>query len=242
MRRARVLQSSVEEVDVHRSVLPLLSALALLATCSSPSSADPPGAHARHTPRPEDASPEARARMMRSGRYQVATFAGGCFWCMEPPFDRTEGVVATISGYTGGPERNPTYEAVSNHRTGHAESVQVWFDPRRVSYERLVDVYFHNIDPTTRDRQFPDYGHQYRTAIFWHDDAQHRVAERKKRELDASRRFGAPIVTEIVRAGPFYPAEEYHQNFYMKDPERYYSYRRASGRDEYIRRIWGTTR
>ncbi len=170
---------------------------------------------------------------------EVATFAGGCFWCMESDFDKVPGVVATISGYTGGFVANPTYEQVSSGTTGHAESVEVIFDPKKVSYEKLLDYYWVNIDPTVKDRQFCDTGNQYRTAIFWHDEAQRRAAEESKKRVEATKPFKAPIVTEIVKAGPFYPAEDYHQDFYRKNPVRYQFYRRGCGRDERLRELWG---
>jgi methionine-S-sulfoxide reductase len=171
-----------------------------------------------------------------------ATFAGGCFWCMEPPFEKLDGVSAVISGYTGGHTENPTYEEVSSGRTGHAEAVEVQYDPARITYAKLLDVFWHNIDPTTRDRQFVDIGSQYRTAIFYHNEEQRRLAEESKRTLDASGRFGKPIVTEIVPAGKFYPAEEYHQDYYKKSSTRYKFYRFNSGRDQYLDRIWGKDR
>jgi len=169
----------------------------------------------------------------------VATFAGGCFWCMEPPYDKLPGVVATISGYTGGRKPNPTYEEVSSGSTGHAESVTVVYDPKKVTYEKLLDVFWHNIDPTVKDRQFCDGGNQYRTAIFYHDEAQRKAAEASKAALEKSRPFKEPIVTEIVMAGPFYPAEDYHQDFYMKNPVRYQLYRSGCGRDARLKQLWG---
>jgi methionine-S-sulfoxide reductase len=173
---------------------------------------------------------------------EKATFAGGCFWCMEPPFEKLDGVNAVISGYTGGHTENPTYEEVSSGRTGHAEAVEVQYDPSRITYAKLLDVFWHNIDPTTRDRQFVDIGSQYRTAIFYHNEEQRRLAEESKRTLDVSGRFGKPIVTEIVPAGKFYPAEEYHQDYYKKSSTRYKFYRFNSGRDQYLDRIWGKDR
>jgi methionine-S-sulfoxide reductase len=170
---------------------------------------------------------------------ETATFAGGCFWCMVPPFEKLPGVVSVTSGYTGGRKENPTYEEVSSGRTGHAESVEVLFDPARIAYEKLLDVFWHNIDPTTPDRQFVDVGSQYRTAIFYHSEEQKRLAEESKRKLDASGRFGKPIVTEIAPAGKFYAAEEYHQDYYKKNPVRYKFYRFNSGRDQYLEKIWG---
>ena len=169
----------------------------------------------------------------------VATFAGGCFWCMEPPYDKLPGVVATISGYTGGRKPNPTYEEVSSGSTGHAESVTVVYDPKKVTYEKLLDVFWHNIDPTVKDRQFCDGGNQYRTAIFYHDEAQRKAAEASKAALEKSKPFKEPIVTEIVMAGPFYPAEEYHQDFYKKNPVRYQLYRSGCGRDARLKQLWG---
>jgi peptide-methionine (S)-S-oxide reductase len=169
----------------------------------------------------------------------VATFAGGCFWCMEPPYDKLPGVVATISGYTGGRKPNPTYEEVSSGSTGHAESVTVVYDPKKVTYEKLLDVFWHNIDPTVKDRQFCDGGNQYRTAIFYHDEAQRKAAEASKAALEKSKPFKEPIVTEIVMAGPFYPAEDYHQDFYMKNPVRYQLYRSGCGRDARLKQLWG---
>ena len=170
---------------------------------------------------------------------EKATFAGGCFWCMEPPFEKLKGVDAVISGYTGGRTENPTYEEVSSGRTGHAEAVEVHYDPAQITYAELLDVFWHNINPTTRDRQFVDTGRQYRTAIFYHNEEQKRLADESKKKHDASGRFGKPIVTEIVPAGKFYPAEEYHQNYYKKNAVRYKFYRFNSGRDQYLEKIWG---
>ena len=171
--------------------------------------------------------------------HAVATFAGGCFWCMEPPYDRLPGVDATISGYTGGRVVNPTYEQVSSGNTGHAESVLVIYDPKKVSYEKLLDVFWHNIDPTVKDQQFCDHGNQYRTAIFYNNEEQRKAAEASKAALEKSKPFKEPIVTQIVMAGPFYPAEDYHQDFYMKNPVRYNLYRTGCGRDARLRQLWG---
>jgi peptide-methionine (S)-S-oxide reductase len=170
---------------------------------------------------------------------EYATFAGGCFWCMEAPFDKLPGVVSVTSGYTGGSVKNPTYEEVSAGGTGHAESVQIVFDPAQISYARLLDIYWHNIDPTVRDRQFCDVGHQYRAAIFYHNEEQRRLALQSKTGLDKSKPFSAPVVTEIVPAGEFYPAEEYHQHYYKKNPLRYKFYRSGCGRDARLRELWG---
>src|SRR5512145_1779708 len=168
-----------------------------------------------------------------------ATFAGGCFWCMEPPFDKLEGVVSVTSGYTGGQRKNPTYEEVSSGSTGHAEAVQVAYDPAKVSYRTLLGVFWRNVDPTVRDRQFCDVGTQYRTAIFWHDEEQRREAEASRAELDRTKPFREKIVTEIVPAAEFYPAEEYHQKYYRKNPLRYQYYRAACGRDARLKELWG---
>ena len=169
-----------------------------------------------------------------------ATFAGGCFWCMEKPFE-LPGVVSVTSGYAGGQKRNPTYEEVSAGVTGHAESVQVLFDPQRITYAQLLEVYWHNIDPTTPDQQFCDHGHQYRSAIFFHDETQKRLAEESKKVIEAelAPTVKKPIVTEIVPFTEFWPAEEYHQHFYKKNPMRYQSYRLGCGRDRRLQELWG---
>ena len=166
-----------------------------------------------------------------------ATFAGGCFWCMEPPFDKLDGVISTISGYAGGKKKNPTYEEVSAGNTGHAEVVQITYDPKKITYEKLLEVFWHNVDPLTPNRQFCDVGSQYRTAIFYHDETQKRLAEESKKAL--SKRFKEPIVTEIVAASEFYPAEDYHQDYYTKNPLRYKYYRYNCGRDQRLEALWG---
>jgi peptide methionine sulfoxide reductase msrA/msrB len=170
---------------------------------------------------------------------EKATFAGGCFWCMEPPFEKLEGVKAAVSGYSGGPEKNPTYEQVSNGKTGHTESVQTTFDPKKISYEKLVEVYWRSMDPTDAGGQFADRGKQYRPAIFYHSEAQKKIAEASKAALGKSKRFAKPIVVPIEKFDAFYPAEEYHQDYYKKDPERYSSYRRGSGREGFLEKTWG---
>ena len=169
----------------------------------------------------------------------TATFAGGCFWCMEPPFEKLEGVMSVTSGYTGGTESNPTYEQVSSGMTGYAEAIQVVYDPARVRYDQLLDVFWMNIDPTTSNAQFADHGKQYRTAIFYHNEEQQRLAKTSKAKLERSGKFKAPIVTEIVSASAFYPAEDYHQDYYKKNPLRYKLYRIGSGRDRYLHETWG---
>ena len=168
-----------------------------------------------------------------------ATFAGGCFWCMEPPFEALPGVSKTTVGYTGGSVEHPTYAQVSAGTTGHAEAVEVEYDPSKITYEKLLDVFWHNVDPVTRDAQFCDHGRQYRTAIFYHDDAQRTAAEASKRALEASTRLPGPIVTEIVAASVFWPAEEYHQRYHEKNPIRYRYYRWGCGRDARLRELWG---
>ncbi len=177
---------------------------------------------------------------VRAGtQLEKATFAGGCFWCMEPAFDHLEGVVSVTVGYTGGTVKAPTYEQVSSGSTGHAESIQVVYDPSKISYSKLLDVFWHNIDPTVQNRQFCDVGRQYRTAIFYHSDEQKRLAEESKKALEASGKIKGPIYTEITPASEFYPAEEYHQHYYKKNPVRYNFYRLECGRDSRLKEIWG---
>jgi peptide-methionine (S)-S-oxide reductase len=171
----------------------------------------------------------------------TATFAGGCFWSMQRMMDEVVGVITTTVGYTGGHVINPTYEQVSTETTGHAESVEVIFDSSKISYAKLLDAYWHDIDPVAVDQQFCDSGSSYRSAIFYHDAEQRQLAEASKRALEASGRFTQPIVTEIVAASAFYPAEDYHQKFYLKNPERYAVYRAGCGRDTQLARIWGTS-
>ncbi|WP_430432796.1 peptide-methionine (S)-S-oxide reductase MsrA [Methyloversatilis sp.] len=168
-----------------------------------------------------------------------ATFAGGCFWCVEADFDKVDGVLKTTSGYTGGKTAHPSYEEVSSHATGHAEAVQIEYDPAKVSYDRLLDVFWHSIDPTAKNRQFCDIGTPYRTAIFAHDAAQLDAARRSLAALEKSKPFKAPIVTEIHMADTFYPAEDYHQDYYRKNPARYTYYRWSCGRDARLRELWG---
>ena len=167
----------------------------------------------------------------------VATFAGGCFWCVEADFDKLPGVLSTTSGYTGGKLADPTYHQVSAGGTSHAEAVEVVYDPRQVSYQQLLDYFWRHIDPTVKDRQFCDAGDQYRTAIFVHDDEQRRLAEASKQKIAAE--LKQPVFTQIVAAGPFYQAEEYHQDYYLKNPARYRLYRWSCGRDRRLEQIWG---
>ena len=170
----------------------------------------------------------------------VAIFSGGCFWCMEPPFDALPGVFATTSGYTGGTLANPSYEQVSSGTTGHIESVKVEYDPQQVSYAQLLEVFWRNVDPTDAEGQFCDRGHQYTTAIFTSGEEQKRAAEESKQALDASHRLTRPVVTSIRDAGPFYPAEDYHQDYYQKNPLRYKFYRSGCGRDSTLEKLWGS--
>jgi len=169
----------------------------------------------------------------------VATFAGGCFWCMEHPFDEVDGVLSTTSGYMGGFKENPSYHEVSAGGTGHTESIKVEFDSEKVSYSKLLDIYWHNSDPTTANRQFCDVGSQYRPAIFYQNEEQKRLALASKLALEKSKPFQAAIVTEITQAGTFWPAEEYHQDYYLKNPIRYHFYRYNCGRDQRLEQLWG---
>jgi peptide-methionine (S)-S-oxide reductase len=184
------------------------------------------------------AAPDAAAQAP-APKPAVATFAGGCFWCMEPPYDKLPGVISTTSGYMGGKKRYPTYEEVSAGWTGHTEVVQVAYDPAKVSYDKLLEVFWRNIDPTVKDKQFCDEGSQYRTAIFVHDDAQLKAAEASKAALDKTKPFKDAIVTPIQLAGEFWPAEDYHQDYYLKNPVRYGYYRTGCGRDARLKQLWG---
>jgi peptide-methionine (S)-S-oxide reductase len=170
-------------------------------------------------------------------RTATATFAGGCFWCVESDFDKIAGVVSTTSGYTGGHTANATYEEVSRGGTGHAEAVEIVYDPAKVSYEKLLDVFWHNIDPLVKNRQFCDRGDQYRTAIFYRGEEQRALAEATKATVE--KRFKQPVATEIVAAGPFTKAEDYHQDYYLKNPVRYKFYRFNCGRDARLEELWG---
>ena len=168
-----------------------------------------------------------------------ATFAGGCFWCVESDFDKVPGVLSTTSGYIGGKTANPTYEQVSSKSTGHAEAVEIVFDPSKVTYEQLLERFWRSIDPTTKDRQFCDSGSPYRSAIFAHDAAQLKAAQASLTALEKSKPFPEPIVTQIALAGPFYAAEDYHQDYYKKNPVRYQYYRTSCGRDARLKQLWG---
>ncbi len=166
-----------------------------------------------------------------------AVFAGGCFWCMEAPFDTLPGVLSSTSGYSGGKARNPTYEQVSSGSTGHAEAVQVLYDPKKITYAQLLDAFWHNVDPLDGSGQFCDKGTQYRSAIFYGNEEERQEAEASKSRVE--KKLGKPVATEIVAAGVFYPAEEYHQDFYRKNPARYNQYRQGCGRDRRLKQLWG---
>ncbi|MEX2490762.1 MAG: peptide-methionine (S)-S-oxide reductase MsrA [Nitrospirales bacterium] len=168
-----------------------------------------------------------------------ATFAGGCFWCMEEVFESVEGIVSVVSGYTGGKVKNPTYEQVSAGGTGHAESIEVTYDPSKVTYQQLLEVFWRNVDPTTPNAQFCDHGNQYRTAIFYHNEIQQQLIDASKKNIESSKNFPESIVTEIAPASVFYPAEEYHQDFYTKNPIRYKYYKWNCGRVKRLEQLWG---
>lgn len=170
---------------------------------------------------------------------EIATFAGGCFWCLESDMDKVPGVVKTISGYMGGHVKNPTYKQVSGGNTGHAEVVQITYDSSKVSYEHILDVFWKNIDPTVKDQQFCDHGSQYRSAIFYHNDMQKQLAMASLEKLEKTKPFKGPIYTEITVASEFYAAEDYHQDYYKKNPIRYKYYRFACGRDDRLEEVWG---
>lgn len=180
-----------------------------------------------------------RSSKMNNYDLQTATFAGGCFWCVESGFEKLNGVHEVISGYTDGYIKNPTYKQVSSGNSGHVEAVQVHYDPTVISYDVLVESFWQQINPTDNDGQFADRGKQYRPVIFYHDDSQRKIAEKSRAALDASRRFKSPIVTEIKPMKLFYPAEDYHQDYYKKNPIRYKLYRYNSGRDQFLKQTWG---
>ncbi len=170
---------------------------------------------------------------------KTAIFAGGCFWCMQPPFDHAKGVTKTVVGYTGGSEVNPTYEQVSAHKTGHREAIAVTYDPAQISYDQLLDIFWRQINPTQADGQFHDIGLSYQAAIFYGNEEEKKLAEASKEKLAKSGRFDKPIVVEILPASKFYPAEEYHQKYYLKNPTAFEVYHVGSGRITYLERIWG---
>jgi peptide-methionine (S)-S-oxide reductase len=209
---------------------PLARLLVLLAAAAGAAGAAGPG----------EAVATAGSSTAPAVKRDTAIFAGGCFWCVETAFENQPGVLAVVSGYAGGRTANPTYEEVGRGGTGHAEAVEVTFDPARTTYPRLLELFWTNIDPTQANAQFCDRGDQYRSAIFWRTEAQRRAALASKQEIERSGVLrGGAIVTQIVKAGRFHPAEEYHQDFWKKDPDRYFSYRKGCGRDERLRQIWG---
>lgn len=220
-------------------VLSFRSSPALASVCAlmlaSLLSACVPSQPAQPAPAP---APDAAAATF-TGPTAKAVFAGGCFWCVEADFDKVPGVLSTTSGYTGGKMANPSYQEVSSHLTGHAEAVEIVFDPARVTYAQLVEHFWRTIDPTTKDRQFCDVGSPYRTAIYAQDAEQLRMAQASRAALEISKPFQAPIVTEIVPADTFYPAEQYHQDYYRKNPVRYNYYRTGCGRDARLKQLWG---
>ncbi len=173
---------------------------------------------------------------------KIATFAGGCFWCMEPPFEKQEGVIRAVSGYTGGSEKDPVYKQVARGKTGHREAVQITFDPKKISYNDLLEIFWRSIDPTDAGGQFVDRGKQYASGIFYHNEEQKKLALASKKNIIASKRFKSQIVTPLFKANEFYPAEEYHQDYYKKNPIRYNFYRYNSGRDQFIDKHWGKER
>jgi len=177
--------------------------------------------------------------MKEQGEQKTATLAGGCFWCLEADFEKAEGVIEVVSGYSGGAEESPTYEQVSSGRTGHVEAVQVHYDPKKITYKEILDFFWRHVDPTDPGGQFADRGSHYRTVIFYHDEEQKRLAEASKRALETSGLFEGPIATEIVKFTNFYPAEDYHQDYYKTNALRYKIYRLGSGRDAFIQTVWG---
>jgi peptide-methionine (S)-S-oxide reductase len=186
---------------------------------------------------PTSSTPDAATKQTSSPA--TATFAGGCFWCMEPPFDVLDGVMSTVSGYTGGKTKNPTYEQVSEGRSGHVEALQITFDPAKIRFEQLIDVFWRNVDPVDGGGQFCDRGPQYRPVIFYHSAEQQRLAEASKQHVAAQ--LGRAVAVEIVAAAPFYRAEAYHQDYYKKNPVRYKFYKWNCGRDQRLAEIWGKT-
>jgi methionine-S-sulfoxide reductase len=170
---------------------------------------------------------------------RTAVFAGGCFWCMQPPFDQAKGVTKTVVGYTGGTAETANYNLVSAHKTGHREAIEVTYDPAQISYGQLLDIFWHNINPTQADGQFHDIGLSYQAAIYYANEEEKKIAEASKEKLARSGRFDKPLVTEILPRKPFYPAEEYHQKYYQKNPEAFEAYHIGSGRVSYLERVWG---
>jgi peptide-methionine (S)-S-oxide reductase len=219
----------VRQRQAGQKLLAGLMLCIMLAACEQPGSGQPIAASRAGPPDPASST-------------SVATFAGGCFWCTEADFDKMPGVLSTTSGYIGGTVPDPTYKQVSSGKTGHIEAVQVRFDPAKTSFAKLLAAFWPTIDPLTPNRQFCDSGAQYRSAIFYHNDDQKRQAEASKAELQSSGRFSQPIVTDILPATEFYPAEDYHQDYYKKNPLRYTYYRSNCGRDARLAEVWGLSK
>ena len=211
-----------------KTLMVILSAFLALSGCQNPDAK-----------KQEVQNPMQNTKKEDPVKVSVATLAGGCFWCVESDFEKQPGVVRVISGYTGGHKENPTYGEVTSGRTGHYEAVQVYFDPAKIPYEQVLDVFWRHVDPTDAGGQFVDRGSQYRTAIFYHDEEQRKIAEKSRESLNQSGRFKKPVVTEIVPFTKFYEAEDYHQDYYKKSPFRYEVYRKGSGRDRFIGETWG---
>lgn len=176
--------------------------------------------------------------MSKTIKTDIATLAGGCFWCVESDFEKLDGVIKAVSGYTGGNTENPSYQDVSAGITGHYEAVQIYYDPDKITYDAILDYFWKHVDPTDPGGQFVDRGGQYKTAIFYHDEKQKKIAEKSKADLDQSGKFLRPVVTEIIKLTRFYRAEAYHQNYYKNAPGHYRSYRTGSGRDHFLSRMW----
>ena len=214
----------------RRFMAPTALSLMLLHSAVAMTAAAPASAPGRTTKASAPVAPQGSA---------TATFAGGCFWCMEPPFEALPGVISVTSGFSGGMERNPTYQDVSAGKTGHTEAVQVLYDPKRITYEALLRVYWHNVDPTSGDGQFCDRGKQYRPAIFYHNAAERRVAQESRTRAKQELLVKNPIMVQILPLMAFYPAEDYHQDYYKKNPKHYQEYRTGCGRDRRLRQLWG---
>ncbi len=217
----------------------ILGILLILTGCGDGTAREVPVLSAAESLEREAAALEIAREEPREASADTALFAGGCFWCMEPPFDRLDGVISTTSGFTGGHVDDPSYDEVTRGGTGHTEAVKVVFDPERIGYDELLRVFWRNVDPLDAHGQFCDRGAHYRPGIFYRHPEQEALALASRRELDESGRFSRPIVAEVTEAGPFWPAEEYHQGFYLKNPQHYESYRRGCRRDQRLEELWG---
>jgi len=218
-----------------KQVMMMALAMITMSACTTKGNDTMAGRQKMDTPVEQTSMP-----MAPNPNADTATFAGGCFWCMQPPFDSEKGVLKTTVGYTGGSEQNPTYELVSTGTTGHAESIQIIFDSTVTSYQHMLDIFWRNIDPTQSNGQFADEGPQYRTAIFYHNEEQRRLAVASKEQLAKTEKFASPITTEITAATPFWPAEEYHQMYFKKNAGHYNRYHKASGREDFLEKTWGS--